>query len=218
VTWALLAGVAEEQVHATLALTRRRRFARGEVIFHEGDPGDTLHLIDTGHVAVRVSTPFGDTATLRVIGPGGHFGELAVIAPAPRSATVVALDATETLVLHRDQIATLRHEHPDMDRLLLQAVVEEVRRLSVALLDAMYVPVPQRLSRRLLDLAALYPADTDGRTMIPLTQDDLAGLCGTTRPTVNQLLGKLTDRHLVDVARGRVTLLNLPGLRKHAGQ
>ena len=76
--------VSDEQARAFLALARRRRFKRGEVVFHEGDPGDTLRLVDRGHLAVRVTTPLGDTATLRVLGPGDYFGELAVVSPAPR--------------------------------------------------------------------------------------------------------------------------------------
>ena len=130
---------------------------------------------------------------------------------------MVALDPVQTLSLHGDHMGRLRLEHPEIDRLLLEVVVQEVRRLSAALLESMYVPVPQRLSRRLVELADLYPADGQGRTVVPLTQDDLAGLCGTTRPTVNQLLGKLAERRLVEVARGRVVVTDLGGLRKHAG-
>jgi len=216
VKWALFDGIAEEQTRAVLALARRRKFSRGEVVFHEGDPGDTLHLLDRGHVAVRVTTPLGDTATLRIIGPGESFGELAVVSPAPRSATIIALEATETLALHRDQINRVRLQHPVVDQVLLEAVVGEVRRLSVALLDAMYSPVPTRLAQQLVALARTYPADAKGQIVIPLTQDDLAGLCGTTRATVNQLIGKLADRKLLEVARGRVTITDLPGLARKA--
>jgi CRP/FNR family transcriptional regulator, cyclic AMP receptor protein len=215
--WNVFAGMSSEQTQAALALTRRRKFARGEIVFHEGDPGDTLHLIESGHVAVRVSTPYGETATLRVLGPGDQFGELALVAPAPRSATVVALDPVETLSLHEDHMVRLRLAHPEIDRLLLETVVREVRRLSAALLETMYVPVPQRLSRRLVELADLYPADDQGRTAIPLTQDDLAGLCGTTRPTVNQLLGRLSERGLIEVARGRVVITDVVALRLQGG-
>jgi CRP/FNR family transcriptional regulator, cyclic AMP receptor protein len=150
---------------------RHRKFARGEVVFHEGDRGDTLHLIARGHLAVRVTTPLGDTATVRILGPGEYFGELAVVAPAPGIATVTALDATETVALHRDQIERLRQEHPDVDRVLLEAVVGEVRRSSAALLEAMYVPVPARLARALVGLARTYPGDRQNRAVIPLTQD-----------------------------------------------
>src|ERR1700712_2917485 len=143
--WVLFDGVSPEQTRAVLQLARRRKFARGEVVFHEGDPGDTLHLIERGHVAVRITTPLGDTATLRVIGPGEHFGELAVVSPAPRNASIIALEPTETLALHRDQLNQARRNHPDVDRILLESVVHEVRRLSEALVEAMYVPVSSRL-------------------------------------------------------------------------
>ena len=139
--WALFDGIAPEEARAVLALARRRKFSSGQVVFHEGDPGDTLHLIDRGDVAVRVTTSLGDTATLRILGPGEYFGELTVISPAPRGPTITALDPTETLSLHRDQIIQIRLDHPDVDRVLLDTVVGEVRRLSMALLDAMYVPV-----------------------------------------------------------------------------
>jgi CRP/FNR family transcriptional regulator, cyclic AMP receptor protein len=216
VKWVLFDGLAVEQTRAVLGLARRRKFSRGEVVFHEGDPGDTLHLIDRGHVAVRVTTPLGDMATLRIIGPGEYFGELALVSPAPRSATITALEPTETLVLHRDQINRIRLEHPDVEQALLDLVVGEVRRLSAALLDAMYAPVPLRLARQLVGLARSYQADAQGRVVIPLTQDDLASLCGTTRPTINQLIGKLTDNKLLEVARGRVIVTDLPGLARKA--
>jgi len=216
VKWALFDGLAVEQKRAVLGLARRRKFSRGEVVFHEGDPGDTLHLIERGHVAVRVTTPLGEMATLRIIGPGEYFGELALVSPAPRSATITALEPTETLVLHRNQINRIRLEHPDVEQVLLDVVVGEVRRLSAALLDAMYAPVPLRLARQLVGLARIYQADAQGRVVIPLTQDDLASLCGTTRPTINQLISKLIDYKLLEVSRGRVILTDLPGLARRA--
>src|SRR5215208_3535074 len=126
--------LSEEDRQAVLAKARRRKFAPREVVFHEGDPGDTLHLIAKGHVAVRVTTPMGDVATLRILGPPDFFGELAVISPAPRNATVVALDATETLSLHRADVDELRVQHPEVDTLVLEGAVAEVRRLSIQLL------------------------------------------------------------------------------------
>jgi len=212
----LLDGLSAEQKRGVLAGARRRKFARKEVIFHEGDPGDALHLIERGHVAVRVTSPLGDTATLRILGPGEYFGELAVISPAPRNATIVAVDPVETVSLHRDQLTRLRREHPEVDAVLLEAVVREVRRLSAALLDAMYVPANTRLARQLVSLADRFATGTAGPVVIPLTQDDLAGLCGTARPTVNGLLGKLSDRGLVEVARGRVVVLDRVALSRLA--
>jgi CRP/FNR family transcriptional regulator, cyclic AMP receptor protein len=70
VQWRLLAGVPEDEVRLLLSVARRRRFARGEVVFHRDDPGDSLHLIASGHFAIRVMTPVGDTVTIAVRGVG----------------------------------------------------------------------------------------------------------------------------------------------------
>src|SRR5919107_6208391 len=99
--WSFLEGVPEADRRRLLAATHRRRFARREVLFHEGDPGDTVHLLDRGRVAVRITTPLGDVSTLRVRGPGSVIGELALLGDAGsemprRMATVVALERTET--------------------------------------------------------------------------------------------------------------------------
>src|ERR1700730_14416638 len=76
---ALLDGLGVEDRRKLIAACRRRRFASREVVFHEGDPGDSMHLIQGGRFAVRCSTPMGDVATLRLLGPGAFFGELVLL-------------------------------------------------------------------------------------------------------------------------------------------
>ena len=217
VDWALLDVLSAEQRRALLSLTRRRRFKRGEVVFHEGDPGDALHLVDKGHVAVKRSTPLGDVATLLVLGPGDVFGELAIVAPGPRNATVVALDPVETLALHGDVFDDLRLTHPAVDRVLIHALVGEVRRLSAMLVEALYVPADKRLYLRLGDLTRLFAvAGHDGPVLIPLTQEELAQLAGTTRPTANRVLRAAETAGVIRVARGRIEVLDTTALARRA--
>ncbi|MDV6011941.1 Crp/Fnr family transcriptional regulator [Haloechinothrix sp. LS1_15] len=212
--WPILDPLLPEQRRQVLAAGRRREFARKEVVFHEGDPGDSLHLVQRGHVAVRITTPMGDVATLTVVGPGRTFGELALLDPAARrSATCVALERTETWSLHRDQVDRLRREHPAIDRFFLEMLATYVHRLSEHLVQALYVPADRRVALRLLDLVATYGL---GRA-IPLTQDDLASLAGTSRATVNRLLGELETDRAVTVARGRITVLDERPVRRRAG-
>ena len=213
--WQLLQVLPPEGRQQVLSVARRRRFKRNEVVFHEGDPGDTLHLIVSGHVAVRVTTPLGDCATVAVLGPGACFGELSLLSPAPRSATVAALDALETLGLHRDQMTEVRLTYPVIDQLLLDAAIGEVRRLTGRLLEALYVPVDKRIPRRLLDLVDSY-GDGENEVTIPLTQDDLAGLAGTTRPTVNKVLRGFEEAGTVSLARGSIRVLDRKALAKKA--
>ena len=214
--WRLLSVLSDEERRNLLAAARRRRFARGDTLFHEGDPGDAMHLLEKGRVALRVTTPMGDTATLNVLGPGDYFGELAIVSPGPRNSTVVALEPVETLSLHRDQLNALRDKHADVDRMLLDAVVGEVRRLSHQLLEALYVPTDKRVLRRLVDLCKLYGADGPGPVTVPLTQEDIAELAGTTRPTANKVLKQAEDTGVVEIRRGRVVVLDPAALLQRA--
>jgi CRP/FNR family transcriptional regulator, cyclic AMP receptor protein len=212
----LFAGVPADHMEAVLAIARRRRFARGEVVFHVDDPADSLHLIVKGRFAVRLSTPLGDEATLAVCGPGEAFGELALLSDAPRSATIVALEPSETRSIYRDDFTRLRREHPALDDVLLRLLADQSRRLSARLVEALYVPAPRRVLRRVHELAMAYDADTDGPIVIPLTQDDIAGLAGTSRVTVNRVLRAESERGTIEIGRGRVIVRDLPGLARRA--
>ena len=214
--WELLRPLSDEERREVLRLARRRRFRRGETLFHEGDPGDTLHLIDRGHVAMRVTTPLGDVATLIVEGPGGYFGELALISEkGTRNSTVVALDAVETLGLHRDQFDELRRTYESFDRMLVTAMADEVRRLSARLAEALYVPVETRVYRRLVDLATVFSAGGE-LAAIPLTQDDVASLAGTTRPSANKVLRAAHEDGVLRLSRGSIQILDTALLTKRA--
>src|SRR5215204_6730047 len=102
--WPLLADVPADDLHQVLSIARRRTFGRNEVVFHRGDPGDTLHLVVSGRFASRIATPAGDTVLIAVYGAGDSFGELALVGGgASRSATVGALEQSETWTILRDE-------------------------------------------------------------------------------------------------------------------
>jgi len=208
----LFGGLDDDVRRALWAHMRRRRFARGEVIFHEGDPGDSIHHIVKGHVSVKASTERGDQAILRVLGPDGIVGEFALISPAPRAATVTALEPTETMMLDRQSFADLRQAHPSVDDFLINASVAEVRRLSAALVEALYLPVETRVMRRVHELVELYRG---GDTIcIPLGQDEIAQLAGVTRQTVNKVLAKAQQDGALQIERGRLQILDPEEIRR----
>jgi len=212
----LFAGLTDAEHRELVAASRRRRFGRREVIFHEGDPGDTVHVVLEGHVGLRITTPLGDAAMVRVVGPGGWFGELAVISPEARSATALALESAETLVVHRDPFRALIDRDPKAQQALTDALSAEIRRLSKALVDALYVPADKRLWRRLLELMATYEAGEDGAVALPLTQEELAQLAGMTRPTANRLLREAEEAGALVLARGRLDLTDRAWIERRA--
>jgi CRP-like cAMP-binding protein len=199
--WELLREVPDEEVRRVLSIARRRTFARGEVVFHEHDPADSLHLVARGRFAVRITTPLGDSALLTLRGPGEAFGELALVSgpEAPRSATVESLEAGETHAVYRREFDALRREHPRVGEVLVALLAESVRRTNRLLLDAYYAPAETRVLRRLAELAS---AAADGE--VRLTQEDLASLAGTSRATVNRVLRDAQRRGRLELRRGRV--------------
>jgi CRP-like cAMP-binding protein len=216
--WGLLSSLSDDDRRQVISAARRRSFARGEVLVHEGDPADSLHLIDSGRVAVRVSTPTGERATLNILSPGDYFGELSLVRRGDRhrSATVVALEPTETLVVSVAAFDELCRRYPGFEQLLVAALARRVEQLSGRLLDALYVGLDRRLYRCLLDLARVYGADDGGNATIPLTQEHLADLVGGTRPSVNQILQRLSAQNIVELQRGRVVIRDATALRRKA--
>lgn len=213
--WPLLAGVPDEDVQAVLGIARRRRFERGEVVFHQHDPADTLHLISKGRFVVRITTSLGDTAIFSVLGPGEMFGELALLGDARRSATVAALDAGETRSVHRIDFERLHSRNPQTSQVLIAILSSQVRRLSGHLVEALYVSADKRVLRRLVEMAAIF-ADGQAQdgTLVPLTQEDLASLAGTSRATVNRVLREEEARGTLKLGRGRTTVLDADELAR----
>jgi CRP-like cAMP-binding protein len=217
VEWPLLSPLPEGERARILAAAQHRSYVRDEIVFHEDDPGDALHLVSAGRLAVRVSLPSGEALTLNVLSPGDAFGELAILGrPRRRTASVVAWEASETLSITGPGFAALCADHPALERAVVTLLAERVDRLSHRLLEALYVGVDRRLHRRLIDLCDTYRADDGAATAIPLTQDDLAELVGASRPTVNRALARLTEAGVIRLSRGRLEVVDEVALRELA--
>lgn len=207
--WPLLAALDAEERERVLRTARRRTYDRGEVLVHEGEPSDSLHMVATGRLAVRVSTPDGEHATINLLGPGDYFGELSLLEgrQSVRSATIVALEPAETLTLSASEFRDLRARHRGADQLLLTLMARRIDELSGRLLEATYDGLDGRVERRLHELAGLY-GPHGGPATVPLTQEHLAELVGGTRPSVNQVLQRLVAEGVVELGRGRVVVVD----------
>jgi CRP/FNR family transcriptional regulator, cyclic AMP receptor protein len=210
VQWPILAGVPEEDARRVIQIARRRTFGRREVVFHRGDPADTLHLVSKGRFAVRIGTPLGDTVMLSMVGPGETFGEIALLEDgAPRSATVISLEGGETHSIHKLDFDALCAKHPGVADILARALALRVRRLSELLVEAHYEPADRRVLRRIAEFGL------DGG-VVPLTQEELSNLAGTSRATVNRVVRDAQARGEVALQRGRITVVDPAALAARA--
>jgi CRP-like cAMP-binding protein len=208
----VLDSLGDRERAALLRVAVRRKFRSGEVVFHEGDPGDTLHIVLRGVFVVRSAGTLGETVAVNLVGPGLVFGEGAVVNPgARRSATVVAMHGGITLMVARGDFEALRDREPKVDRFLVSVLAERNRVLTAQLVELLYTPVEQRIHRRLLAFAdAIDEDDSDG--WVALNQSELATFAGTTRSTANRVLRRAERRGIVELGRGRIRVVDRDAL------
>lgn len=185
----------------------RRRFGKDEPIFHEGELGDTFHVIEKGRVLIEVSTARGDVAALGVRGPGEVLGEMAIVGHGRRTAKVTALEPTETLALTQSALEELRRADPGVDRKLLEIITEKLEEAMAQLMEVLFIPVETRVLRVLLRLADAF--DTGATpVVVRVRQEDIAAMAGTRRQTANRPLKAAEAEGAIRVGRGRVEILD----------
>jgi CRP/FNR family cyclic AMP-dependent transcriptional regulator len=211
----LFASLAPEQLAHLARVARRRRYDRDEVIFYQGDPGDTFYVILSGQVKVSVSSPEGQEAILVMLDAGESFGELALLDDQPRSATIQANVPTEVIALRKDDFRRLIRQSPEIAIALLQVLTKRLRDTDQLVEDAAFLNVADRLAKKLLALAEAHGRETPHgiELTIQLTQQELAAMIGATRESVNKQLGAFRDRGILAIDRRRITILRPDLLR-----
>ena len=215
----LFEGMGPDELRAMARTLRARRFRRGEVLFHEGDPGDALFVVASGAVKVVVPSEDGEEAILATLRRGDFLGELALLDGAPRSASAVALEATEALALPRDQFLALVATEPAIRDALMASLAGELRRLTTHVAELHFLDLTGRLAARLARLAEEHGdrlPDGSVRLDAPLTQSDLAAMIGATRQSVNKLLGEFEADGLLKMERDVIVVPNLDRLARAA--
>ena len=184
---------------------RTRRFRRGEVIFHLGDPGDALFIVMSGAVKIMLPSDTGDEAILATLRAGDVFGELALLDGAPRSATATALEPTETLVLPRDQFRELLATEPAIRDALLASLAGELRRLTTHVEELHFLDITGRLASRLVRLARESGTKLAGRGDPPRLAADPGRPRGDDRlhPPEREQAARHVHRRRPDPARAR---------------
>jgi CRP-like cAMP-binding protein len=196
-----------------LQVARRRSYARGEIVVRQGDEASSLFLVESGSLAARFATASGDSVMLTVMGVGEVFGEVGLfVAREERTASVEAMDDVVVRVLRLEDLDRLRREHPEANDFMLQLLARRADRLTRLVAEAHHLPVDKRIARRLFE-AGRHFAGAVMPVVVPLTQDDVAQLAGTTRPTTNQVLKRFEADGVIRLARGRVEIHDVAGLR-----
>ncbi len=198
-----------------LDLATSREFAADDVLVRQGEGADHLLVLLRGRARVVVATGSGREVLVAVRGPGDVVGELAVLDPAARSATVSALEDLTALVVPSDAFLGFLHDRPHVMLALLRALVRRLRESDRHLVEGRTEDVRTRLARQLLQLGARYgaPSEEGIDLDVPLTQEQLASWIGTSREAVAMALRDLREEGAVATSRMRITLVDVDALR-----
>lgn len=195
-------------------VANERRFDKGDIVFHQGDPGDSLHLVRQGMFAIRASTPSGPILIVDILVRGDVFGEFAVFSNQRRRTTSVnALSSGATIAVEREQLRAAIGFRPELAEELIATIIEKAESTTHRLVEMLHVPAELRVLRALLSMAT----KEEGSSPVRLTQDELASFAATTRPTANRVLRQEAQRGTVELSRGQVMLLDRDRVAARAG-
>ncbi len=196
----------------------RRRYRKGEIIFHKGDFGSTFHIINTGGVRLSIPSEEGGDVFLTDLGPGDFFGELALLDERPRSATATAKDSTETLALEREDFLDFVKLYPDVAVSILAVLAQRIRNLNSQLKSVILFKPQARLAQTLLKLASAHGSEMpEGwQISIRLTQPELAEMVRVSTGTIRRLLHDFREAGIVSVEDQRYVIHKPEELRRMA--
>ena len=206
----LFAGLGEEAIRSIAGLCTRRQLQASEVLFQKGDKGDALYGVRRGRVRIETGTAGGGRLTLNMLGAGDLFGEIALFDGQPRTADAIAAEASELFMVRRSDFLAYLERQPRVTVRLLELLCQRIRWVSDRMEEAVLLPLHARLARRLCALA------DDFGSEVHISQEELGIYVGAARESVNRQLQEWRRAGIIELRRGRISLLDIGRLNAAA--
>lgn len=199
---------------ALAAAARPRLLVDGELLYAKGDTATGLIGVRRGTIRNVHVAADGRELLFGLFGAGSWFGEISLFDEAPRPLHAYAMGDTEVLLLPSAAFHAALEAHPQGYRHFARVLCHKLR-VAFEMLEEQTQPLPRRLARRLVDLAAVYGHPEAGalRLTLALPQEDLARMLGATRQSINKTLGEFGRQGLISVQGGQLLLRDLAGLK-----
>jgi CRP-like cAMP-binding protein len=197
-----------------LAAAVPRTYRKGQLLFVENDPGESLIVLRRGAVMVFRTAPTGERAVLSVMRPPETIGELSLLDGGARSLSAEAIEDCQALALSRAAFIELVHVNPRLLDAVLRSLGSLIRRLTEQNADHVFLDLPGRVAKTLVRLAGDSQAPM---VTIELNQSQLAEMAGGSRQSVNQAIGSFANRGWLRTEGRRIVVTDLAALRKRAG-
>jgi len=194
--------------------SRIRALEKGEILFSQTDPADTVYVVRSGCISIFLATLEGRELVINEMHTGDCFGELSLITDQPRSTGALARESSEVISIPRDVFLKGLEVEPELMRRVLETTalrlrVSSERESALAFLDS-----SARIAKVLLQLDQ--QADNEG--VINVTQEELAQYVGLARQTVAQTLGQWRRVGWVETGRVRIVVKEREALERLASE
>lgn len=202
----LFAEVNSAAIDRILAYARSKTVEAGETIFARLDPGNALFAISSGTVKITNHSADGKDLVLNLLNAGEIFGEVAFLDGRSRTANAVALTRTELLVIDRRDFIPFLKDEPAVALRLIEVLCSRIRQTSEQVEDVLFLDLPKRLAKTLLQLSGHETSSRPGRK-VALTQRELGEIIGMSRESTNKQLREWEQQNWVRLERGGITVL-----------
>jgi CRP-like cAMP-binding protein len=191
---------------------------KGEVLFNEGEPGDSLYIVLSGKIKIGRRAADGRQNLIALMAPSDMVGELALFDPGPRTATATAVIDTRLARLRKHALRPWLASRPEIAEQLLRVLARRLRRTNDSLADLIFTDVPGRVAKTLLQMAGKFGSRDGGvlRVTHDLTQEEMAQLVGASRETVNKALADFASRGWLRLDGKSVIILDPERLARRA--
>ncbi|MDD3844820.1 MAG: Crp/Fnr family transcriptional regulator [Syntrophorhabdaceae bacterium] len=209
----LFADLKDKELETISRILYTHSYRRGQLIFQEGERGDSLFVVLKGRVKVCLYDEEGREYVLDVIGKDGFFGELALIDELPRSANTIAMEASELLTVRRQDFMKLLLENPSISINILRVLAARLRVADERIKWLAFLNVEGRILKYLLEVGARLGIKMKDIIIIEKgpSQIEIANSCGCSRETVSRMVASLVKKGVISVWRRQYTLY--PGTR-----
>lgn len=184
-------------------------------VFSQGDPGDAAYFIESGQLEVSVLSADGKKLSLDILQSGDVVGEIALFDDGPRTATITARKASRLLRLSRADLGKALGKDPGLAMEMLEIAGKRLRWLSQQIHEQAFLTLQERMARKILHLTRT--GDGDPIEILDMAQGELAEFLAVTREAVSKTLTSWKQSGLIDLKRGKLIILDRPGLRLRAG-
>ncbi len=207
----LFSGLSDDHLAKIASVSSILGFDRGEMIFHEGDKGNGLYMVEQGTVKVFKLSFEGKEQILHIYGPGHTFGEVPVFEGKDFPASAMAIEKSSILFLPREKFVSLITSTPGLGMNLLADLSRRLREFTVQIENLSLKEVPARLSAYILTLSK--EQKNTKRITLPISKAQLSNLIGTTPETVSRVFKKMMESGLIEVQTKTIIIRDMEGLQ-----